>query len=172
MKKLLVLLLACLMWTSAFAETTAPEPLELMPYLGNITWKELRPLIPETFISGNRVKSGMMMYLGDSLDSGLNDQYAHSDAEVSFGWEHETVFYVSISKTGYSLSGVSVGDNVADVDARCLADGWTKMDVPPDMLDGSYEKTVDDVRYTLGYIIEYGTECVNFVSIQAAKISE
>ena len=46
------------------------------------------------------------------------------------------------------------------------------MDVPPDMLDGGYEKTVDDVRYTLGYIIEYGTECVNFVSIQAAKISE
>lgn len=172
MKKLLALLLACFMCTAAFAETAAPEPLELMPYIGNITWKELRPLIPDPFFTGNGDPSGIMMTLGENLASCVNVMYADEDAEIPYGWDPTIVFFFSISKSGYSLNGISVGDRISDIEAICMADGWTKMDVIPDLLDGAYEKTTEGVQYTLGYIIEYGTDQVSYVSVKARKLDE
>ena len=174
MKKLILLLLVCCFCVPALAENDAPAVanLDLFPLIGNSTRADFLAAVSEPFFKGVSVEDGSAVYLGESYASCVVMRHTRQEREINHGWEPDTVFYVSLSKTGYSLNAISVGDNIADIDALCIEDGWTKMDVPPDMLDGGYEKTVDGVRYTLGYIIEYGTECVNFVSVQAVRISE
>ena len=174
MNKLILLLLVCCFCVPALAENDVPAVanLDLFPLIGNSTRADFLAAVSEPFFKGVSVEDGSAVYLGESYASCVVMRHTRQEREINHGWEPDTVFYVSLSKTGYSLNAISVGDNIADIDALCIEDGWTKMDVPPDMLDGGYEKTVDGVRYTLGYIIEYGTECINFVSVQAAMISE
>ena len=166
MRKLILLLAVLLLCVPAFAETE-PADMELFPFIGNSTREEFRTAVPEEFISAKRFSDGVTTYLGASLGEGITTRHAHEECEENYGWDHETVFYVSISMSGYSLNGIRVGDKAADVDALCLADGWTEMAEAPKNCDAGYEKTVDGVKYTLGYIIEYGEETINLVFVEA-----
>ena len=174
MKKLIFLLLVCCFCVPALAEDEVPAiaSLDLFPLIGNSTRAEFIAAVGEPFFKGTTVKDGSVVYLGESYASCVVMRHTREDREINYGWEPDTVFYVSISKTGYALNFICVGDNVSDIEPLWLATGWTKMGVPPEQLDGGYVKTEDGVRYTLGYIVEYGTDCVNFVSVQAEKIGE
>lgn len=169
MKKLLLILAALvLLCPMAFAETEN-EAVELFPHIGASTREEIQAAITAPFIKAEGVTGGTNMYYGEG-EASLCFRYAHKDREENYGWGHETVYYISINMAGYSLNGIRVGDKAEDVDALCIADGWTGMAEPPQNCDGGYEKTVGGVEYTLGYIIEYGTGCINHVHIKAVNV--
>ena len=170
MKKLIVLMLICLLCMPAFAEEAAPECIDLFPYIGSGTRDEIKAVITEPFIRGDVVTGGSNLYYGESLADCICFRYAREDCEETYGWGYGTVYYVSIGTDGYSLMDIRVGDTTEDIAAICLADGWTEMAEPPQNCDGGYEKTVDGVSYTLGYIIEYGTNQINHVSIKAVNV--
>lgn len=170
MKKLLAILLMCLTCVTAFAEGDASGAVELLPCIGTTAWADARPLIPDPFMKGSAGRTGMTMYLGDSYDACVTVIYARDGAAESFGWGAGTVHYVSLSKTGYTLGGIGVGDAFAELEAVCAADGWVRLETAGENLDGAWEKIADGVRYTLSYILESGTERVSFVCVQAEKL--
>ena len=159
----------CLLFVPVFAEEAA-DCIDLFPYIGTATRDEFRTDVSEEFISAKRVSDGVTMYLGNSLADGITMRCTHEECEETYGWDHRTVFYVSICMDGYSLMGIRVGDTPEDIADVCLSDGWTEMAEAPQNCDGGYEKTIDSVNYTLGYIIEYGTNQINLVYIKAVNI--
>lgn len=169
MRKWMILLVLCLFCMPAFAEST--DDIELFPCIGASTRKEVLDMVDEAFMKGIRGKDGGTVYLGESYASCVAVKYAHEECEETYGWDHETVYYISLSMSGYSLNGIRVGDKAADVDAVCLEDGWVKMNEAPLNCDAGYEKTMDGVKYTLAYIIEYGTDWINHVHVKAEHLS-
>ena len=168
MKKLIAFLLICLLFVPAFAQEAAGS-IDLFPYIGNSTREGIQAVIAAPFIKGEGVTGGTNMYYGESLADCICFRYAREDRGETYGWGHETVYYVSISTGGYSLMGIGVGDKVEAMAGICLSGGWTEMAEAPQNCDGGYEKTADGVNYTLGYIIEYGTDQINLVYIEAIK---
>ena len=169
MKKLIAFVLICLLFVPAFAEEAAPECIDLFPYIGSGTRDEIKSVITEPFIRGDVVTGGSNLYYGESLADCICFRYAREDHGETYGWGDGTVYYVSLSTGGYSLMGIGVDDTTEDIAAICLADGWMEMAEAPQNCDGGYEKTAGGVKYTLGYIIEYGTSQINLVYIEAIK---
>ena len=167
MKKLIVLMLICLLCVPAFAEEEAADSIDLFPYIGNSTREEIQAVITEPFFTEQSVSGGKSLYYGESYVDCLCFRYAYKDSTEIHGWDGGTVYYVNVNMSGYSLMGISVGDTIEDTAAICAADGWTEMAEAPAMCDGGYEKTADGVKYTLGYIME--SDAISLVYIEAVK---
>lgn len=163
MKKLLVFLLIFLIGTAGFAES---QDIELSSYVGRPFEELYNDIGGEMDI--HHFPDGITVYLHWMI---VSARYTYDDADIKYGWGDDIVFSITVSDAGYSLFGIKVGDSEESVIARCEADGWTVMEEPPKYCDGGYEKIVDNVRYELGYIIEYGTDYINCVSVDAENMA-
>jgi len=174
MKKWLVILLALLLCAPAFAdsdaqpgETAAPEAgdVELSGYIG-MPFDDLYADIGGD-LDRHFFPDGATVYLHWMV---VSTRHTYPNAEEKYGWEDGTVFYLSLSEAGYSLNGIKVGDTEESIRAFCDGDGWTELETAPKYCDFGYEKTVDGVRYTMGFILEYGEDYINLVFLQGEKL--
>ena len=165
MKKLLCALLALvLLWASALAEEAVP--LELTEFLGR-PFNDLQAVVGGT-VKRSGHSDGVTAYF--TVPDGLTARYASDNSSVRTGWSAGTVFYFSLSTemSDFTLGGVCPGQKLEEAMAHCLAEGWTELAQAPDMLSGGLEKTVEGVKYTLGYMLE--DDVIILVNVRAEKL--
>ncbi len=163
MKKILVMLLICLFCIPAFAET---EDVELMPYIGR-PFDELYTDIGGE-LDKNYFDEGVTVYLYWMTVTARHT----AEGTLDYGWENDTVFYISVSGEGYTLNGFKVGDKLDEIAVRCAEEGWTEAAEAPGYCDIGYEKNIDGVKYTFGVIKEYDTDWVNFICVYGEYVGE
>lgn len=173
MKRLIALLLVFLFCAPALAEPEATPAadaatgdVELFSYIGR-PFEELYADIGGE-LDRHYFPDGATVYLHWLA---VTARHTFANADIKHGWPDDTVYYISVSDAGYSLYGIRVGDTEAEIRALCEAEGWTVMEEAPKYCDLGYETTIEDVKYTLGVIFEYGTDEINLVDIEAEKLA-
>ena len=153
MKKILLAVLIFILCAPAVAET---EEKDFFVCLGRPVSEFKDMFGPVEYYEQYGFEDGVSAYPNGGWDVCV--RYTFDGAEEKYGWPDDTVFSITFAASDYVLCGFRTGDSTADAIARALADGWTELEEPQSYDDFSFEKTVDNVKYTLGLSEDHPSE--------------